>query len=91
MGDYVDRGKLSIETITLLLIYKIKYPENIFLLRGNHECSTINKIYGFYDECIKRYSVKIWKIFSECFNYMPICALINHRIFCVHGGLSPQL
>jgi len=51
LGDYVDRGKQSLETICLMLAYKIKNPENFFMLRGNHECSSINHIYGFYNEC----------------------------------------
>lgn len=91
LGDYVDRGKQSLETICLLFAYKIKYPENFFLLRGNHECSSINRIYGFYDECKRRYSVKLWKVFSDCFNCLPIAALIEDRILCMHGGLSPDL
>jgi len=91
MGDYVDRGKQSIETICLLLAYKVKYPENFFLLRGNHECSSINKIYGFYDECKRRYNIKLWKTFSDVFNCLPIAALIDEKILCMHGGLSPEL
>jgi len=91
LGDYVDRGKYSIETICLLLAYKIKYPENFFLLRGNHECSTINKLYGFYDECKRRYSVKLWKLFGDVFNTLPVIAIIDDKIICMHGGLSPDL
>ena len=91
LGDYVDRGKFSIETISLLFAYKIKYKENFFLLRGNHESENINKIYGFYDECKRRYSVKLWRLFSDCFNYLPISATINDIILCMHGGLSPDL
>ena len=91
LGDYVDRGKNSIETISLLLAYKIKYPKNIYLLRGNHECEMINRTYGFFDECKRRYDIRIWKLFSDCFNWLPISALINERILCMHGGLSPEL
>ncbi|KAI2968525.1 hypothetical protein CBS147323_4310 [Aspergillus niger] len=91
LGDYVDRGKQSVECICLLLAYKIKYPENFFILRGNHECASINRIYGFYDECKRRYNVKLWKTFIDCFNCLPIAAIIDDKIFCTHGGLSPDL
>ncbi|MES1908496.1 MAG: hypothetical protein MHM6MM_001419 [Cercozoa sp. M6MM] len=91
LGDYVDRGKQSLETICLLFAYKIKYPENFFILRGNHECASINRIYGFYDECKRRYNVRLWKTFTDCFNCLPICAIIDEKIFCTHGGLSPDL
>lgn len=91
LGDYVDRGKQSLETICLLLCYKIKFPENFFLLRGNHECASINRIYGFYDECKRRYNIKLWKTFTDCFNCLPLAAIIDEKIFCCHGGLSPDL
>ncbi|KAF9602336.1 hypothetical protein IFM89_026541 [Coptis chinensis] len=86
-----DRGKQSLETICLLLAYKIKYPENFFLLRGNHECASINRIYGFYDECKRRFNVWLWKVFTDCFNCLPVAALIDEKILCMHGGLSPDL
>lgn len=91
LGDYVDRGKQSIETICLLLAFKIKYDENFFLLRGNHECASINRIYGFYDECKRRYNLKIWKVFIDLFNCLPIAANIDDKILLMHGGLSPEL
>jgi serine/threonine-protein phosphatase PP1 catalytic subunit len=91
LGDYVDRGKQSLETICLLLAYKIKFPENFFILRGNHECASINRIYGFYDECKRRYNIKLWKTFTDCFNCLPIAAIIDEKIFTMHGGLSPDL
>ena len=75
----------------LLLAYKIKYPDKIFLLRGNHECSSITRMYGFYDECKRRYTLSLWKDFCAMFNYLPISAIIDERIICMHGGLSPEL
>lgn len=73
------------------MVYKIKYPENFFLLRGNHECAMINRMYGFYDECKRRYSIKLWKQFGNLFDYFPVAAIIEDKIFCMHGGLSPEL
>jgi serine/threonine-protein phosphatase PP1 catalytic subunit len=91
LGDYVDRGKQSLETILLLMCYKLKFPENFFLLRGNHECANVTRVYGFYDECKRRCNIKIWKGFVDTFNCLPIAAIVAGKIFCVHGGLSPSL
>ncbi|KAF6001662.1 Ran GTPase gsp2 [Cyanidiococcus yangmingshanensis] len=91
LGDYVDRGKQSLETICLLMAYKIRYPCNFFILRGNHESASINRIYGFYDECRRRYNVKLWKTFCDVFNCLPVAAIVDEKIFCCHGGLSPEL
>ena len=91
LGNYVGFGKQSLETICLILAYKIMYPENFFLLRGNHECASINRIHGFYDECKRQYNIRLWKTFTDCFNCLPVAAIIDEKLFCCHGGLSPDL
>lgn len=91
MGDYVDRGSHSLETICMLLALKVMYPDKVFLLRGNHESAEISRVYGFYDECKRRFSVQLWRLFVHLFRFLPIAAVVGQRIFCVHGGLSPKL
>ncbi|KAJ2258360.1 serine/threonine protein phosphatase Pzh1, partial [Coemansia sp. RSA 455] len=81
----------SLETMLLLMCFKIKYPDNFFLLRGNHECANVTRVYGFYDECKRRCNVKVWKAFVNAFNALPVAAVVAAKIFCVHGGLSPDL
>ncbi|EYC00136.1 hypothetical protein Y032_0117g632 [Ancylostoma ceylanicum] len=91
LGDYVDRCKKSFEVIMLLLCYRIKYPQLIHLLRGNHECSKMNRLYGFYEELRRKRNVYMWKKFQEVFNEMPLCAVVSNRLFCMHGGISPEI
>merc|ERR1719353_2761573 len=91
LGDYVDRGRMSMENICFLLAYKVKCPDNVFLLRGNHECASINRIYGFYDDCKRQYNIKLWKSFTDVFNCLPAAALIDNKIFCMHGDISPSM
>ncbi|OMJ75510.1 hypothetical protein SteCoe_25325 [Stentor coeruleus] len=92
MGDYVDRGYYSVESVTLLVCLKVRYRDRITLTRGNHESRQITQVYGFYDECMRKYgSAAVWKYFTDLFDYLPLTALVENKIFCLHGGLSPSL
>ncbi|RZC93873.1 hypothetical protein C5167_016567 [Papaver somniferum] len=95
LGDYVDRGQHSLETITLLLALKIEYPENVHLIRGNHEAADINALFGFRLECIERMGendgIWAWTRFNQLFNYLPLAALIEKKIICMHGGIGRSI
>lgn len=92
LGDYVDRGAQSVELILFMFACKVRYPKNFYMLRGNHETSSINKSYGFYKNVMDLYrSDVLYDAFNKVFDCMPLAALISGKIFCMHGGLSPTL
>lgn len=94
LGDYVDRGNNSIEVVALLFALKIIYPNHVYVLRGNHECPNVNSMYGLLTECEERFgkdSKLVFDKINDALISLPLCAIVNNKIFCVHGGLSPSL
>lgn len=94
LGDFVDRGFYLLECFLLLMALKVRYPDRMTLIRGNHELRQITMVYGFYDECVRKYgSVNVWRHCCEVFDYLSLGAIVGGRngVFCIHGGLSPDI
>ena len=87
-----DVLRVSFDRVAVPHSVQVRYPDRITLIRGNHESRQITQVYGFYDECLKKYgSVNVWRYCTEIFDYLSLSAVIDDKIFCVHGGLSPSM
>eukprot|EP01071_Lankesteria_metandrocarpae_P012515 Lankesteria_metandrocarpae@DN599_c0_g1_i1.p1 len=92
LGDYVDRGYYSVESVSLVVALKVRYRDRVCIIRGNHESRQITQVYGFYDECLRKYgNANVWKYYTDLFDYLPLSAMIEDKIFCPHAGLSPSI
>ncbi|KAM8713672.1 hypothetical protein ACLKA7_013920 [Drosophila subpalustris] len=92
LGDFVGRCYNSVETFLLLLALKVRYPDRMVLIRGNHKCRQITQVYGFYDECLRKYgTAAVWRYCTDIFDYLSLSAITDGMIFCVHAGLSPSI
>lgn len=91
LGDIVDRGEFSIETTTFIFALRVLYPQNVFILRGNHEFTQLCSHCGFMEEIVKVYgSEKLFTSFIDAFNCLPLLSIIDQYIICVHGGIGPN-
>jgi serine/threonine-protein phosphatase 5 len=86
-GDFVDRGSFSVEVILTFLLFKLMDPECIYLTRGNHETKNMNRIYGFEGEVKAKFDDKIFSLFLEVFEWLPLAAVVDGKVFVTHGGL----
>ena len=84
LGDYVDRGNNSVETISFLLALKLKFPNHIWILRGNHESPKVSQTYGFLQECQERYDEETWTWFNKVFAYLPLAYMQDCLLICTH-------
>jgi len=88
----VNRGNKGVETISLLLSYKVRFPKRITLLRGSGECRQMTQVYRFYDECMGKYgNANVWRSFTDIFDYLPLAAIVENSFYCIHSGLSPEI
>lgn len=97
LGDYCDRGSHSLETLCLLFALKVRYPDQVHLIRGNHEDKWINNGFGFSDECINRLGEdpvdedSVFSRVNRVFDWLPLAAVIDDKILCLHGGIGSSL